>query len=403
MHEHGDVKQPHILFISPQPFFEWRGSSIRVKFNVMALSESGYNVDLLTLPIGQDDPSIVARVIRVWNPFNAKKIAIGPSPLKLWFDLLLLIRGFFLVIENKYTVIHGTEEAGSICYLLSLICRAKSVYEKHSDTGSYKNSKSKFKNAFLDVYHWMEKQTIRRASMTIATGPGLSEQAKQSAPNANVVTIPDIPSSTVEPDVHAVNAAREKITNRKNQIVVTYVGSFASYQGIDIIFDCIPDVLKKNTNVKFLIIGGDQTEISYYQNSLNQLDISTSGENQQVMFAGKIAPDLLPAYLVASDILLAPRKSGINSPLKILDYFKAGSAIVATNTVANQRLLNEGTAVLCEFEATSFAESILSLANDSSRRTLLGQNGYKEYQKKYNFSVFKQQLGMAYQTILGNL
>ncbi len=366
----------------------------------MALSESGYDVDLLTLPIGQDETAITARVIRVWNPFRSKKISIGPSPLKLWFDLLLLIKGLMLITKNKYAVIHGTEEAGSICYLLSLFCSAKSVYEKHSDTGSYKSNTSRLKNAFLYTYHWVEKQTTRRASITIATGPGLAEQARENAPNATIFTIPDIPSSTIEPDSRSVEVARNEISQSNEKIVVTYVGSFASYQGVDIIFDCIPDVLKQRNSIKFLIIGGDESEIRHYQNLLNQQDISTQGNDQQVMFAGKIAPDRLPAYLTASDILLAPRKSGINSPLKILDYFKAGTAIVATNTVANQRLLNDQNAVLCAFQSDAFADSILWLAQNPNSRTTMGQNGYEEYKEKYNFSVFRQQLALAYQTLL---
>ena len=172
------MTKQRVLFVSPQPFFEARGSSIRVKFNVMALTELGYQVDLLTLPIGNDEPSITARVIRVWNPFNAKTIPIGPSALKLWFDFLLILKGSYLVIRHRYAVLHGTEEAGSICLLLSFLCKAKTIYEKHSDTNSYRNTKNRLKSKLLDGYLWVEKQTIKRTNLTIATGPGLAEQAE---------------------------------------------------------------------------------------------------------------------------------------------------------------------------------------------------------------------------------
>ena len=33
-----------VLFISPQPFFQWRGSPIRVAFNLQALADEGYEV-----------------------------------------------------------------------------------------------------------------------------------------------------------------------------------------------------------------------------------------------------------------------------------------------------------------------------------------------------------------------
>ena len=48
------MSKKRILFISPQPFFQWRGSPIRVKYNLQALSDLGYEVDLVTLPFGED-------------------------------------------------------------------------------------------------------------------------------------------------------------------------------------------------------------------------------------------------------------------------------------------------------------------------------------------------------------
>jgi len=73
------MKNKRILLISPQPFFQWRGSPIRVKFNLLALTDLGYQIDLLTLPIGDDQEINRVRVYRVANPFRVKNIPIGPS------------------------------------------------------------------------------------------------------------------------------------------------------------------------------------------------------------------------------------------------------------------------------------------------------------------------------------
>jgi glycosyltransferase involved in cell wall biosynthesis len=385
-------KQP-VLFISPQPFFEWRGSSIRVKFNVMALSELGYDVHLLTLPVGKDDPAITARVIRAWNIFGTRQVSIGPSLLKLWFDLILLLQGTYLVTRYRYRVLHGTEEAGFLSYLLSFICRARCIYEKHSDSGSYGGGV--VKRMILGVYNQVEKLTIRRADLVICTGPGLEQQARAIGPTTTIRNIPDIPSSIVEPSKEEVKNVRTRLVTDENQVLITYVGSFAEYQGIDIIFDAIPEVISRTSRARFVIIGGDDEEISNYQKDLEQ-----RGAGSQVCFMGKIDPDILPAYLAASDILLAPRKSGINSPLKILDYFKAGAAIVATDTIANQKLLNDTNAVLCPFDSGKFADTIVSLVDDPGRRIRLGENAYSLFQSTHNFSVFKGQLDEAYQGVL---
>ena len=72
------------LFIASQPFFEWRGSPIRLGYDVRAIQENGYEVDFLTLPIGErrDVPGV--RIIRAPNVFFAKQISSSLDMFRLW-------------------------------------------------------------------------------------------------------------------------------------------------------------------------------------------------------------------------------------------------------------------------------------------------------------------------------
>jgi len=45
---------PRVLLVTPQPFFEERGTPIAVRLTARALIESGYEVDLLAFPLGED-------------------------------------------------------------------------------------------------------------------------------------------------------------------------------------------------------------------------------------------------------------------------------------------------------------------------------------------------------------
>ena len=384
-----------VLLISPQPYFAWRGSPIRVKFNVQALADLGYEVDLLTLPIGEDEPATPARVIRVWNVFGSKQISIGPSALKMWFDLLLLIRGFGLVLRHRYDVIHGTEEAGFLAWLLARCMRCRAVYEKHSDAASYK--KGVLRNALLKAYLAVEHFTCRHADLVICTGPGLTKQARAIAPQALVKDIFDIPSSLREPAEQEVLTVRRQLTASKAQVLVTYVGSFAVYQGVDVIFAAMPIVLEQVSTVSFIIVGGSESEIVARKQALTEQGVDLD----RVQFLGLIPPDELPAYLTASDILMAPRKAGVNTPLKVLDYFKAGGAIVATDTAANRFILDETSARLCEFNQSAFADAIVSLARNPEARAALAKRSRSLYEEKFNFSVFTTLLGEAYTAMLG--
>ena len=145
-----DQSSSRVLFLASQPFFEWRGSPIRLGFDVRALAENGYEVDFLTLPIGEEREIPGVRIIRVPNLIFRKSIKIGPSVPKLIFDVIMLFRGLGLIMRNRYQVIHGIEDAGAVACVLAGLARCKLVFEKHSDPASYQGGG--LRNAIMWAY-----------------------------------------------------------------------------------------------------------------------------------------------------------------------------------------------------------------------------------------------------------
>ncbi len=382
-----------ILIISPQPFFQWRGSPIRVGFNLLALTGLGYDVDLLTLPVGEKREIEGARIIRVANPLGIKNVPIGPSVPKLFFDLLILFKGIFLCFRNSYEVIHGIEEAGMIAVLLGRMFGAKVIFEKHSDPSSYK--KGLLRNVIMGGYAMVERMAVRFADAVIGTGPGLVSQINSMATGTRAFHVFDIPSSLSEPESSNVEQLRRQLQNRDDEVLVTFVGSFAVYQGVELMFSSIPHVLRRCRELRFIVIGGTDVEIQEKKELLAE-----EGLLDKVSFLGKVAPDLLPDYLAASDILLSPRVSGVNTPLKILDYMKVGRAIVATDVESNRLLLDETTAVLAAPEPVAFADAIAALAMDAEKREALGRAGRHLYETRYNFKEYSRRLDNCYSYVL---
>ena len=385
-----------ILFIAPQPFFQWRGSPIRVKFNLLALSKLGYSVDLLTLPIGQDLSIEGVNIHRVANPFRIKNIPIGPTLWKVFFDLLLLIKGIYLCRKNHYDVIHGVEEAGFLAILLSKIHRSKSIFEKHSDPYSYK--KGILKNFVLRSYAKVEKLTAKNVSAVICTGPGLVDQVRNMHIKTRAFNIFDIPSSLEDSSETQSNKIRERLLRHPEEIILTYVGSFAVYQGIDLLFSAIPEIVPVAPHSRFTIIGGNPAEIEARQKWLEE-----RGVLDNVTFLGKVDPDTLPHYLKASDILLSPRGSGVNTPLKILDYMKAGKPIIATDHPSNRRLLDEDSAVFATPDSSSFAQAILLLFSSKDKRDNLGKVNRKLYEETFTFEHHCHRLDECYSYVLKDI
>ena len=382
-------KKPRLLFMTSVPFFQWRGSSIRVAFNVQALAELGYEVDLLTVPVGQIKNITGVNVHRVANPFRDKNIPIGPSLHKLIFDMLILFKALAMVIRNKYAVVHAVEEVGLIGLLIGRISGSRVIFEKHSDPASHKDKF--FKNIVLSLYRWLEGIVIRNVDIVIGTGEGLVEQAMAVAPKQKVHHIFDIPSSCQEADPEQVEVLKTSFRRDPGEVIALYVGSFAVYQGIDLMFESLFLALKDSPNLRLVVIGGTQDQIDIRNEWLDQ-----RGMREKVHFVGFVTPDRLPDYISAADFLLSPRVSGINTPLKLLDYLKSGKAILATDNVANRRIVDDNVAVLEQANSKSFAKGMIKLAKNSHFRHGLGLKGRKLTDKIYNYGQFKIQLKACY-------
>ena len=381
-----------VLLMAPQPFFEWRGSPIRVGFTAQALAELGYAVDLLVMPIGEPREIPGVRLFRAANPFGIRRLPIGPSIAKAALDTMLAAKAVSLGGRQRYDVVHGIEDAGLIAALVGRRLRAAVVFEKHSDPASYRGGM--LRNLVLGAYAHVEAAAVRSADAVIGTSPGLVAQATRIRPDVAAHHIFDIPSSLTEAVGEDVRTVRQLLTGGEDRILITYVGSFAVYQGIDLMFESMPPILDAAPAARFVVIGGSPGEVATRRAWLEQ-----RGLTDRVAFVGHVAPDRLPAYLRASDILLSPRLAGVNAPLKLLDYLKAGRAIVASDIEANRFVLDEESALLVEPTVPALVAGVRRLLDDAALRERLGRQGRTKIDTLYNFTEFRRRLGICYQAL----
>ncbi len=385
---------PRVLFIAPQPFLEWRGSPLRVNFNVRALAELGYRVDLLVMPFGRtpDDLPAAVTVHRPRNLFGRPGIPIGPSAWKALYDVLLARKAAALARRHTYAVLHGVEEAGLIAGWLGRKRRTPVVYEKHSDTASYRQGF--LRNRVMAVYARLDQWAVHLADAMVVTGPGLAEQARRRFPGKSIHPIFDLPSSQVEPDENEARRLRNQFAPDPGSRLAAYAGSFATYQGIDLLFAAIPGVVARFPEARFLIVGGTKQEIAQRRQALER-----HGVKDRVHFVGRVPPETLPHYLRAADVLLSPRGSGSNTPLKILDYMKAGRPIVATDCAANRILLTEEIALTPKPTADDFADCVAELMRDDPRRRRMGQAARRVIEERFSYARFRQLLSDCYREV----
>jgi len=182
---------------------------------------------------------------------------------------------------------------------------------------------------------------------------------------------------------------REKYNMAKDDIVVSFVGSFGPWHGAEVLAQAAAKVVKANPHVKFMFVGngGGLPKV--------QSIIRESGVESNVIYTGVVKQNEAPNYLAASDILVSPQIPNpdgspfFGSPTKLFEYMASGKAIVASNLdQMGQILFHEETALLTTpGSAGEVADCIIRLAEDAKLRKTLGQNARDEVVKKYTWNT----------------
>lgn len=376
-----------ILMIAPEPFFEPRGTPFSEYFRIKALSELGHEVDLVTYPIGKDVEIPKLRIFRSMKVPFISKVKVGPSLGKLPLDFFLFFTALKLLIKNRYDAIHTHEEACFFGGVLSRLWRIPHVYDMHSSLAqqfaNFNVTKSPFIHRFLRFF---EKRGLLSSDAIIAICPYLGDHVRASGVNRQIFIIENTPEADLffqgGNSVLQTDPLHAKLKGRR---VVLYAGTFEHYQGLDLLLESIPVVLKGEPDAIFLLIGGDRNSIEPIRKRAEEL-----GVQDNVILKERVPVDQVGPFLELSSVLVSPRKSGTNTPLKIYSYLRSGRPIVATNLVTHTQVLTPEIAVLADPDPKAFAEGILNALHnpeigkmiDRARQVAEEKYSYREYLTK---------------------
>jgi hypothetical protein len=119
-----------ILMIAPEPVLKPRGTPFSVYHRAKVLVTLGYEVDLVTYPIGKDVKLPGLRILRAPALPFIRKVKIGPSLAKLPLNLLLFLTAVWRLSLRRYRYIHTHEEAGLMGVVLAAVFGCKHLYER---------------------------------------------------------------------------------------------------------------------------------------------------------------------------------------------------------------------------------------------------------------------------------
>lgn len=400
MHVSSDKKgiSVRILMIAPEPFLEPRGTPFSVYHRAKALVTLGYEVDLVTYPIGKQVTLPGLRIYRAPALPFIRKVKIGPSLAKFPLDLCLFLTALWRLCWRRYRYIHTHEEAGVMGVVLAFIFGCKHLYDMHSDLSQQMSNFAFTKSTVLiRCVDMLQKLIVRRADAVIAICPDLEQTVKRLAPGKPVYMIENVAVDEALPPAKESDVALiRQQWKLGTDPVLLYTGTFESYQGIELLLRSVALVRPAFPNARYVLVGGKPEQVEKQRLLAQKLGIA-----EMVCFVGQRPLEEMPQYMALADILLSPRSEGTNTPLKLYTYLRSGKPILATDIYSHSQILTSHMAMLVPPTQEGLARGALELLNDPELAQRLGAYGQSVAEKNYSWPAFLEKNSHAYSEFTG--
>ena len=310
------------------------------------------------------------------------------------------------VIELRPSVIHSASNHlnGLVGNAVAAHFNLPSIYEVR---GLWEITRISRQPAFEDSMYFqmmvkMETQACREATGCLAITRGLIdeinrrlEQPREVGYLPNGVEIERF--SPRGPD----EELRAKLGFPTEAVVIGYIGSIVSYEGLDLLMEALPHV-KAATNMPFrvLIVGDgaymDRVKAACKANALEDL----------VTFTGRVPHEEVEAYYSLVDIAPFPRLpqpvTELVSPLKPFEAMAMEKAVIASDVHALTEIVqHEHTGLLFEKgKKASLAAALTALINDDMLREKLGKSAGHWVANNRSWFSISRTLADVYSTLL---
>jgi len=374
-------KKQKMLVLAPQPFFSPRGTPFSVYYRSMVTAELGYEIDLLTYGQGSDVAIDNVELIRGPKLMFLGPVKTGPSAAKLVHD------GFML-----------HEEAVFFAALMKPLFGYRLIYDMHSSLPEQLDNFGYSKSRLLkNVFEFLEVRSLRAADAIITICPALRDQVAKLAPWA--MPKHELIENSIFDDVVMARPADRAETSAeggdlpdpkllaKGKTAIVYAGTLESYQGIDILLEGVGQLAANRDDFAVIIAGGSAEQVTQFTAMAKEV-----GAAERVQFLGQLIPRDARYLAANADIILSPRSSGTNTPLKTYEQLACGVPLVATRIYSHTQVLTDDLAVLIEPTGKGMADGISALLDSPELGTKLVSAAQAHYTEHYARPVYTQKL-----------
>ena len=385
-----------ILIIAPTPFFADRGCHVRILEEARALMALGRQVTICTYHNGRDINGIDARRI-VKIPWYSK-LSAGPSFHMLYLDALLLWKVILECLKRRPDIIHAhLHEGALIGKIVSLLFRVPLVADHQGSLADEMLHHKFFREGgkLHKVFQWLERFITRMPNATLISSTRSFEFFRKDLRHTSGLM--KVISDGVDTNIFHPRDSAENIRGElgvpDSVKVIGFLGLLTEYQGVSVLLESIPHVLKRFKSAHFLIMGFPNME--HYREKAKAL-----GVIEHVTFTGKVPYEDVPRYLGACDVGVSPKLLSTEANGKLLNYMAMSLPVVASDTPVNREILGDLGIYAEVGNSVSLAEALLEVISDDERARTLGMLLREKAVAEYSWHVVGKRIDETYQQLL---
>jgi len=387
-------EQLSILMVAPQPFFRARGTPFSVLHRIRALTTAGHRVVLVTYPFGDDIELPGLTVVRSGRPPLIKDVKIGPSFAKIFLDALLYIETVRVLKTDQFDVLHSHEEAAFFAVGLAKRFGLRHIYDMHSSLPQQLSNFGRYNLAPVrSVFERLEKYVLDTCDGVITICPDLGAVVENlcppTKPHRMIENTAD-DSKVFQPD-RSFSKAEHGLRDKK---IILYTGTFEAYQGLKLLLPAFAQVAQQDPSAHLVMVGGRRDQVREVQALVDSMDLT-----DRVTLFGTVHPSRIPSFLRAAYLIVSPRSSGTNTPLKIYGYLRSGVPLVATSIYSHTQSLNPEIALLVPPTSDGLAWGITLLLSDPDYARQLAKNARHWAERKYSDRRYVESVLEFYQLV----
>lgn len=204
----------------------------------------------------------------------------------------------------------------------------------------------------------------------------------------------------------------EKYSHLSNKDILLFLGRINWKKGIDIVINALPEILKKNKNLHFVIAGNDENN---YKNELvkiiNNLNITYcdlspgTGVNNikkesKITFTGYLNNTEKINALRDSDLFILTSHSE-NFGMSVVEAMACEVPVIISDKVGISSDIKKNNAgIVVNNSINQVNEAVLSINNDESKKMIMIKNAKQFIQNNYDINDISKKMLIQFQQLL---